>query len=69
MVLGTSHHGTAGAAPLGTTVERVIHDSACPVAVVPQGYSRPDGGLRTIGAGFATYLVLSKARAVKNRYN
>jgi nucleotide-binding universal stress UspA family protein len=54
VVLGTSHRGTAGAALLGTTVERVIHDSVCPVAVVPHGYRRPDGGVRTIGAGFAS---------------
>jgi nucleotide-binding universal stress UspA family protein len=53
VVLGTSHRGTAGAALLGTTVERVIHESACPVAVVPHGYRRPEGGVRTIGAGFA----------------
>src|SRR4051812_37438961 len=52
VVLGTSHRGTAGAALLGTTVERVIHQSACPVAVVPHGYRRPEGGVRTIGAGF-----------------
>src|SRR3954447_3374447 len=53
VVLGTSHRGTAGAALLGTTVERVIHDSACPVAVVPHGYRRSEGGVRTIGAAFA----------------
>src|SRR3954463_5916535 len=50
--LGPSPRGTAAAALLATTVERVIHASACPVAVVPHGYRRPEGGLRTIGAGF-----------------
>ena len=38
---------------LGTTTERVIHDSACPVAVVPHGYTRPENGVQTIGAAYA----------------
>ena len=50
VVVGTTSRGSAGAALLGTTAERVVHQSSCPVAVVPHGYRRPDGGVRTIGA-------------------
>jgi nucleotide-binding universal stress UspA family protein len=49
VVLGSaSGHGV-----LGSTTDRVIHQAACPVAVVPHGYVRPAAGLRTIGAAFA----------------
>jgi nucleotide-binding universal stress UspA family protein len=37
---------------LGTTAERVIHASSCPVAVVPNGYEAPPEGVRVIGAAF-----------------
>lgn len=53
IVVGTTSRGSAGAALLGTTAERVIHRSSCPVAVVPHGYRRPEGGVRTIGAAYA----------------
>src|SRR4051794_32209986 len=42
IVLGSSQRGALGAVLLGTTTERVIHDSACPVAIVPHGYVRPE---------------------------
>src|SRR5215210_2614432 len=41
IVLGSSRRGALGSVLLGTTTERVIHDSACPVAIVPHGYVRP----------------------------
>src|SRR3954451_16860202 len=33
IVMGSSPRGAVGAALLGTNAERVIHDSACPVAI------------------------------------
>jgi nucleotide-binding universal stress UspA family protein len=53
IVVGTTHRGRTGAALLGTTAERVIHASACPVAVVPHGYRRPENGVRRIGGAYA----------------
>lgn len=53
IVVGITHRGRTGAALLGTTAERVIHASTCPVAVVPHGYHRPEGGVRRIGDAYA----------------
>jgi nucleotide-binding universal stress UspA family protein len=53
IVLGSSRRGTLGTLLLGATTERVIHDSACPVAVVPHGYAPPENGVKTIGAAYA----------------
>ena len=50
IVLGASRRGTPRA--LGTTAQRVIHASSCPVAIVPLGYRRPEGGVRLIGAAY-----------------
>jgi nucleotide-binding universal stress UspA family protein len=52
VVLGTTSRGAKGALLLGTTAERVIHLSPCPVAVVPHGYQRPEGGVKVIGAAY-----------------
>jgi nucleotide-binding universal stress UspA family protein len=52
IVLGTTRRGAAKAALLGTTVERVIQDAACPVAVVPREYTLPAGGIRVVGAAY-----------------
>jgi nucleotide-binding universal stress UspA family protein len=49
VVVGSTSRGPKGSMLLGTTAERVIHVSACPVAVVPNGYRRPEGGVATIG--------------------
>jgi nucleotide-binding universal stress UspA family protein len=53
IVLGPSHRGKLGAVLLGATTERVIHDSACPVAIVPHDYARPENGVQVIGAAYA----------------
>jgi nucleotide-binding universal stress UspA family protein len=53
IVIGSSTRGAKGAMLLGTTAERVIHASACPVAVVPNGYQRPPGGVARVGAAYA----------------
>jgi nucleotide-binding universal stress UspA family protein len=52
MVLEPSHRRSLSAAILGSTLERVIHASTCPVAVVPEGHRPPDGGIRVVGVAF-----------------
>jgi nucleotide-binding universal stress UspA family protein len=53
VVLGSSTRGKLGHVLMGSTAERVIHEAACPVAVVPHGYARPENGVQTIGAAFS----------------
>ena len=53
IVLGSSTRGAVGTVLLGGTAERVIHDASCPVAVVPNGYRRPEQGVRLVGAAFS----------------
>ena len=53
IVLGSSERGAVGSVVVGTTTERVIHDSACPVAIAPHGYARPEGGVQLIGAAYS----------------
>ncbi|WP_028066779.1 universal stress protein [Solirubrobacter soli] len=52
VVIGSTSRGSKGSALLGTTADRIIHVSACPVAVVPHGYRRPEGGVALIGAAY-----------------
>jgi nucleotide-binding universal stress UspA family protein len=53
VVVGSTGRGAVGAVLVGSTAERVIHESSSPVAVVPNGYKRPEGGVRTVGVAFA----------------
>jgi nucleotide-binding universal stress UspA family protein len=53
VVIGSTTRGAKGSALLGTTAERIIHVSGCPVAVVPNGYRRPEGGMALIGAAYS----------------
>jgi nucleotide-binding universal stress UspA family protein len=53
IVLGSTRRGNVGSVLLGTTAERVIHSSSCPVAVVPNGYERPENGVQKIGAAYS----------------
>jgi len=53
IVLGSSKRSKIGSVFVGTTAERVIHSSSCPVAVVPKGYERPEGGVKVIGAAYS----------------
>jgi len=53
IVLGSSQRSAVGSMLVGTTAERVIHASSCPVAIVPKGYTPPEGGVRVIGAAFS----------------
>jgi nucleotide-binding universal stress UspA family protein len=52
LVLGSTRGGSLGRVLLGSTAERLIHGSACPVVVVPHGYEVPEHGVRTVGAAF-----------------
>src|SRR5262249_35072195 len=38
VVVGSTHRGRMGRALAGTTAERLLHGSPCPVAVAPLGY-------------------------------
>jgi nucleotide-binding universal stress UspA family protein len=53
VVVGSTKRSAAGSVLMGTTAERILHASPCPVAVVPKGYERPEEGVRTIGVAFS----------------
>jgi nucleotide-binding universal stress UspA family protein len=53
VVVGSTGRGPVGRVLVGSTAERVIHGSPCPVAVSPREYRPPAGGLQAIGAAFA----------------
>jgi nucleotide-binding universal stress UspA family protein len=53
IVLGSSRRGAVGSVMLGSTADRVLHTSSCPVAIVPNGYERPEHGVQVIGAAYA----------------
>ena len=77
IVLGSTKRGAVGSAMLGSTAERVIHSSSCPVAVVPNGYEAPEAGVKVIGAAYSptpegrealhAAASLARARGVKLR--
>jgi nucleotide-binding universal stress UspA family protein len=53
VIVGATRRSAAGSMLIGTTAERVLHAGRCPVAVVPQGYEAPAGGVRLVGVAFA----------------
>ena len=42
IVVGSTHTGRAGRVLPGSTAERLLHGSPCPVAVAPKGYANAD---------------------------
>jgi nucleotide-binding universal stress UspA family protein len=52
LVLGSAHHGKHGHVHPGSTAERLISGSECPVAVVPRGHAAATHRHRTVGAAF-----------------
>ena len=52
VILGSTHRGTTGKLLMGDTAQRVIEEAHCPVAIVPNGYERPENGVQLIGAAF-----------------
>jgi nucleotide-binding universal stress UspA family protein len=53
IVVGSTHTGRAGRVLPGSTAERLLHGSPCPVAVAPKGYTERSGDEPGIvGCGF-----------------
>jgi len=53
IVVGSTHTGRIGRVLPGSTAERLLHGSPCPVAVAPKGYAdRPGREPRAIGCGY-----------------
>jgi nucleotide-binding universal stress UspA family protein len=53
IVIGSSHRGDLGRVFAGTTAERLLHGSPCPVAVAPKGFAdRDHDAVRTILVGY-----------------
>lgn len=52
VVLGSSERAKLGRILAGTTAERLLHGSPCPVAVAPRAYRDSDPGLRVIAVAF-----------------
>lgn len=51
LVVGSTHRGAVGRVVPGSTGERLLHGSPCPVAIVPRGYAKADA-IRSIGVGY-----------------
>jgi nucleotide-binding universal stress UspA family protein len=51
LVVGSSHRGAVGRVVPGSTGERLLHGSPCPVAIVSRGYAKTDT-ISTIGVGY-----------------
>ena len=52
VVVGSTHRGRVGRVLPGSTAERLLHGSPCPVAIVPNGYGSGEHPIRTIGVGY-----------------
>jgi nucleotide-binding universal stress UspA family protein len=53
VVAGSTNRGAIGRVVSGSTAERLLHGTSCPVAVAPRGYRRHRSGpLRAIGTAF-----------------
>jgi len=53
IVVGSTHTGRAGRVLPGSTGERLLHGSPCPIAVAPKGYTwRPGAEPGIVGCGF-----------------
>lgn len=51
VVVGSTRRGPVGRVVPGSTGERLLHGSPCPVAVVPRGFADA-GPIRTVGVGY-----------------
>jgi nucleotide-binding universal stress UspA family protein len=51
VVVGSTDRGPVGRVLPGSTAERLLHGSPCPVAIVPHGYGSREHPIRTIGVG------------------
>jgi nucleotide-binding universal stress UspA family protein len=54
VVVGSTNRGAIGRVVSGSTAERLLHGTGCPVAVAPRGYRRHRSEpLRAVGAAFS----------------
>jgi nucleotide-binding universal stress UspA family protein len=60
IVVGSTHHGAIGRTFVGSTSERLLHGSPCPVAVAPKGFAAVDG--QEIHVVAAAYQSVEEAR-------
>jgi nucleotide-binding universal stress UspA family protein len=51
VVVGSTRRGPVGRVVPGSTAERLLHGSPCPVAIVPGGFANA-GPVRTVGVGY-----------------
>jgi nucleotide-binding universal stress UspA family protein len=51
LVVGSTRRGPVGRVVPGSTGERLLHGSPCPVAIVPRGYAKADA-IRSIGVAY-----------------
>ena len=53
IVVGSTERGVVGRVLPGSTAERLMHGSPCPVAIVPHGYRRhEDPAVKLVGVGY-----------------
>ena len=52
IVVGSTHRGALGRITLGTTADRVLEHSPCPVAVAPRGFRDEDAMPQRVGVAF-----------------
>jgi nucleotide-binding universal stress UspA family protein len=72
IVIGSSHRGSIGRVLAGTTAERLLHGSPCPVAVVPRSHAQQPGAIRSILVAYdgsaeakaALYAAMTAGRAL-----
>ena len=68
VVVGSTHTGRAGRVLPGSTAERLLHGSPCPVAVAPKGYAqRLSDELAVIGCGYDASLSAAHALETAHR--
>ena len=66
--MGSTHTGRAGRVLPGSTAERLLHGSPCPVAVAPKGYAqRSSDELAVIGCGYDASLSAAHALETAHR--
>jgi nucleotide-binding universal stress UspA family protein len=53
IVVGSTHRGAIGRVLPGSTGERLMHGSPCPVAIAPRGYAA-EGPIGVVGVGYDT---------------
>jgi nucleotide-binding universal stress UspA family protein len=53
IVVGSTHHGPVGRTLIGSTSERLLHGSPCPVAVAPKGFANAENPeIRVVAAAY-----------------